>query len=50
MQHYIKDIGVYISIYLMTDGRTFVIIVNVIERKFEKQKLALLNWSVLSRV
>ena len=34
----------------MTDGKAFVIIVKVIERKFEKQKHASLNWSVLSKV
>ena len=34
----------------MTDGKAFVIIVKVIKRKFEKQKHASLNWSVLSKV
>ena len=34
----------------MTDGKAFAIIVKVVERKFEKQKCALLNWSVLSKI
>ena len=34
----------------MTDGKTFAIIVKVVERKFEKQKHALLDQSVLSKI
>ena len=36
--------------YLVTDGKAFAIIVNIDKRKFEKQKCALLNWSVLLKI
>ena len=36
--------------YLTTDGKAFVIIIKVIERKFEKQKHASLNQSVLLNI
>ena len=34
----------------MTDGKAFAIIIKVVERKFEKQKHASLNQSVLSKI
>ena len=34
----------------MTDGKAFAIIVKVVERKFEKQKHALLNWNILPEI
>ena len=33
----------------MTDGKAFAIIVKVVKRKSEKQKHALLDWSILSK-
>ena len=40
----------YIFIYLVADGEAFVIIIMVIERKFEKRKHASLDQSVLSKI
>ena len=34
----------------MTDGKAFAVIIKVVKRKFEKQKHALLNWSILSKI
>ena len=40
----------HIFIYLMTDGKAFAIIIKVDKRKFEKQKHASLDWSILSNI
>ena len=49
VQYYIKERCV-IFIYLMTEGKAFAIIIKVVQRKFEKQKYASLNWSILSEI